>query len=250
MVRENFPHALLIENRANLGFSRAVNQGLRRAKGDYFLCLNNDAWLYPGSLDRLFSFMEGHPEVGIAGGKILNPDGSLQPSARSFPTWTNALFNRTSVLTRLFPRNPFSRRYLLSDWDHTETREVDWVSGSFLAIRRKACEEVGLLDERFFLFCEDVDWCLRARRVGWKVVYFPEATAIHSMEKRSNAYQAALAHHQSMFRFYRKHLRRSPFLDPLVGIGIGVRATLALSYLFFSSLGQNGAGSRDRNSRP
>ena len=233
MVRENFPQALLTQNEKNVGFSRAVNQGLREAKGDYFLCLNNDSWLYPQSLDRILLWMEAHPDVGIVGGKILNADGSLQFSARSFPTFAAALFNRTSLLTQLFPQNRFSRRYLLSDWDHTQIREVDWVSGSFLAIRRKTCEVIGFLDEQFFLFCEDVDWCLRAKQAGWKVTYLPDAVAIHSMEKRDNPYQAALAHHQSMFRFYRKHLRRSPLLDPFVGIGVGLRAAVVLSRLLF-----------------
>lgn len=240
MVQEDFADAILIENRTNLGFSRATNQALRQANGDYFLCLNNDTWLYPESLNRLVSFMEVHPEVGIVGGKILNPDGSIQSSARSFPTLVNALFNRTSLLTRFFPENRFSRRYLLSDWDHAEVREVDWVSGSFLAIRRHTCNQIGLLDEEFFLFCEDVDWCLRARRAGWKAVYLPEAVVIHYMEKRSNAYQATLAHHRSMFRFYRKHLRRSPFLDPLVGFGIGLRAAAVVGSLLLSSTKQNG----------
>ena len=239
MIQKEFPDAALLRNKTNLGFSRAVNQALRKASGDYFLCLNNDTWLYPQCLDRVLSFMEGHPDVGIAGGKILNANGSLQFSARSFPTFTTALFNRTSFFTQLFPENRFSRRYLLSDWDHSEIREVDWVSGSFLTIRRGACEAIGLLDERFFLFCEDVDWCLRAKQKGWKVIYLPDAVAIHSMEKRDNPYQAVLAHHQSMFRFYRKHLRRSPLLDPLVGIGISLRALVACGEVLFLNR-QNG----------
>ena len=240
MVRENFPNALLIENSNNLGFSRAVNQALERADGDYFLCLNNDAWLCPESLDRLLSFMENHPDTGIVGGKILNADGSLQFSARSFPTFTTALFNRTSLLTRLFPRNRFSRRYLLNDRDPSHVLEVDWVSGSFLMIRRATRDAIGLLDERFFLFCEDVDWCLRAKRAGWKVIYFPDAVAVHYWEKRPNPFQAELAHHQSMFRYYRKHLRRTSLLDPVVGAGISLRALAVLSRLFFSSLRRNG----------
>ena len=240
MVQEQFPQAIVMQQNTNQGFSRAVNRALKQATGNYFLCLNNDAWLTPGSLDRLLSFMEVHPDIGIVGGKILNADGSLQFSARSFPTFATALFNRTSLLTRLFPKNRFSRRYLLSDWDHACPQEVDWVSGSFLTIRRAACEAIGVLDERFFLFCEDVDWCLRAKQAGWKVTYLPDAVAIHSMEKRDNPYQAVLAHHQSMFRFYRKHLRRSRLLDPVVGAGIGLRVAVAFGRLLISSNRQNG----------
>ena len=243
MVHEQFPEAIVIQQNINQGFSRAVNRALKRATGNYFLCLNNDAWLYPESLDRLVSFMESRPDAGIVGGKVLNADGSLQFSARSFPTFATVLFNRSSLLTRLFPDNRFSRRYLLSDWNHAQPKEVDWVSGSFLAIRRKTCEAIGLLDERFFLFCEDVDWCLRAKQAGWKVVYFPEAVAIHTMERRSNPFQAAVAHHQSMFRFYRKHLRRSLLLDPFVGTAIGLRALMVLGGLLLSSARRNGRGS-------
>jgi len=234
MVRKEFPHAFLFQQKTNVGFSRAVNSALRKAAGDYFLCLNNDTWLYPMSLDRLVAFMDRHPQAGIVGGKVLNADGTLQLSARSFPTFSTLFFNRTSLGTRLFPQNPFSRRYLLSDWGHGETRKVDWVSGAFLAIRRETCEAIGLLDERFFLFCEDVDWCLRASRAGYQVVYFPEAAVIHYLEHRPNASQAILAHHRSMYRFYQKHLRRSALWDPFVGVGIGLRAAMALgSHLLF-----------------
>ena len=239
MVQEQFPQAIVMQQNTNQGFSRAVNRALKQATGNYFLCLNNDAWLAPGSLDRLLSFMEAHPDIGIVGGKILNADGSLQLSARSFPTFATALFNRASLLTRFFPQNRFSRRYLLSDWDHARPQEVDWVSGSFLAIRRAACEAIGFLDERFFLFCEDVDWCLRAKQAGWKVVYFPEAVGIHYMDRRPNPFRAVVAHHQSMFRFYRKHLRRTPLWDPIVGAAVGARALVALSILLFSVARRN-----------
>lgn len=231
MVQDTFPAVLLLRNETNEGFSRAINRGLREARGNYLLCLNNDTFLFPQSLERLVRFMEGHPDAGVVGGKIFNKDGTIQPSARSFPRLETALFNRSSVLTRLFPQNPFSRRYLLSDWDHGSVREVDWVSGSFFLIRRELLKKVGFFDERFFLYCEDVDYCRRTKEAGYRIYYVPEAQLVHETSYSERTVKTLFFHHQSMYRFYKKYDGGGFFWDTVVLGGIILRFSAGLFFL-------------------
>ena len=243
-VNRDFPKAVLLQNKTNEGFGRAVNHGLRIAQGRYLLCLNNDTLLSPLSLERLVAFMEGQPEAGIAGGKILNRDGSLQLSARSFPGIETAFFNRSGFLTRLFPKNPFSRRYLLSDWDHNSPKEVDWVSGSFFLIRRSLIEKIGLFDERFFLYCEDVDYCRRAKEAGYRVYYVPTSHLIHETGYSEKKFNTLFFHHQSMYRFYKKHYSKGFVGDIAVLGGIAVRFSVKAVFLTGRKLlGENRNGS-------
>ncbi len=223
VIRRTFPKVHLLQNQNNEGFSRAVNQGLRKAAGNYLLCLNNDTFLFPNSLVCLLSFMEMHPDAGISGGKIFNRDGTIQPSARSFPRLETALFNRSSLATRFFPNNPLSRRYLLSDWDRCSVREVDWVSGSFLMIRRSVFEKVGFFDERFFLYCEDVDYCRRAKEMGFRVYYVPDSHIIHETSYSGKGLSTLFFHHQSMYRFYKKHYSGNFLRDTLILGGVTLR---------------------------
>ena len=223
MIKERFPHCILLQNETNEGFSRATNRGLRIAQGDYLLCMNNDTVLSPGSLEILISFMKEHPSAGVAGGKIFNRDGTVQLSARSFPRLETAFFNRSSLLSRLLPQNPFSRRYLLTDWDHHAVREVDWVSGSFFLIRRELLQKIGFFDERFFLYCEDVDYCRRVRDAGYQVFYVPEAQTLHDTSYSEKKVETLFFHHQSMYRFYKKYEARGPFWDMIILGGISFR---------------------------
>ena len=129
------------------------------------------------------------------------------------------------------PGNRFSRQYLLADWDHTVVSEVDWVSGACLAIRHEALEKIGLLDERFFMYAEDVDWCYRARKNGWKIYFVPHAEAIHYIGRSSRqvSNKAIIERHRSMYRFYKKHYRKNLLLDGLTAMGIAVRTTFLLA---------------------
>jgi len=170
LLREHFPDVRAIENTENVGYARAVNQGIGATGGEFVLVTNPDCVMRPGALMALVEYLRAHPRVAIAAPKILNPDGTLEYSARSFPNHLTFLFNRYSLLTRLFPNNAHSRRYLLSDWDHATIRRVDWVSGACMLVRRKAIEDVGAMDETFFMFNEDVDWCRRMNVSGWEVV--------------------------------------------------------------------------------
>ena len=230
MVKRSFPKVSLLQNETNEGFGRATNRGFRLAQGRYFLCLNNDTIPLPHSLQILLSFMEEHPEASVSGGKILNRNGTLQSSARTFPGMETAFFNRSSVLTRLFPKNPFSRRYLLSDWDHNSPRDVDWVSGSFFMIRRSTFETIGFFDERFFLYCEDVDYCRRVKEAGSHVFYVPEAQIIHDTGYSGNKLNTLFFHHQSMYRFYKKYHSRNPLLDTAVFGGVALRFVVGVGF--------------------
>jgi GT2 family glycosyltransferase len=213
-----YPGVRAIRNTVNVGFARAVNQGLAVARATTLVLLNPDTVVLDGALEALAAYLEAHRDVGAVGPQLLDTDGSIQLSCRAFPGYATALFGRYGLLTRWFPRNPFSRRYLLSDWDHAETRDVDWVSGACLATRRDVLDGVGLLDERFFLFNEDVDLCKRIRDGGWRVVYLPEARVVHHIGASRERVPARLviARHRGMVHYQRKHLSRGPLVDRLV----------------------------------
>lgn len=232
LIGRQFPRVQIIANDCNVGFTVSNNQGARRAKGRYILFLNPDTEFVTDGLKGLAAFMDERPEVGIVGPKLLNPDGTVQMSCRGFPTFRTALFNRSSVLTRLFPGNPFSDAYIQSARDHNKSRKVDWVSGACLLAKKTMLEKIGLFDERFFIYCEDVDLCRRAYLGGWKVYYVPEARVIHYGGQGGShhlPYRMALEHHKSMWRYYTKHFRQNPPRDALVMAGIIARCTFKVA---------------------
>ncbi len=206
-IRSRFPQVILIENNQNLGFGRAQNQAIDVSRGRYVMLLNPDAHLPEhDTLAQLVAFADANPTVGIIGPRIHNPDGTLHHSARRFPTLGAGLFRRTP-LGRLFPNNRFVREYIMSDWSHDGVRDVDWVSGAALMIRREVIENIGLLDTGFFMYCEDVDWAYRAKENGWRVCYFPMVKLVHRIGAASDQAPVRMIYHfhRSMFRFYMKH---------------------------------------------
>ncbi len=231
MVTAQFPSAQLIRNPANMGFAHANNQALARCNGDYLLLLNSDTVAHPGALPALVTAMEAHPEVGIGGPKVLNSDGSLQYSCRRFPNFTAGML-RNNPLGRFFSNNGKLQDYLMTEFDHAQSAEVDWVSGAALCIRRATMQRIGPLDETYFMYCEDVDWCYRARQAGWKVRYFPESVITHHIGRSSDQAVASMvrAHHRSMGIFYRKHYApHTPLLMRWVPpLGIWLREQLVL----------------------
>lgn len=232
VVEHEFPHVRLIRNKENLGFAKASNQGIAASHGRYVLLLNPDSEVQPGALSALVRFGDGNPEYGIFGARILNPDGSLQYSCRRFPTLAAGLF-RNTILGKYFPHNTYLMDYLMANWDHTEVREVDWVSGCALTVRREVLDDIGAFDERFFMYVEDVDLAYRAKQKGYRVAYFPGATIVHARAKSSdkNPNRMIIAFHRSMYRFYRKHYARSTsiFLRPLVLPGLIARAAFFIA---------------------
>ena len=207
LLAEGFPRLRLIENRENVGFSRAVNQGVRRSRGRYLLLLNPDMTVLPGSIDKMIGFMEGHPEVGLLLPKLLNQDGTLQFSCRTFYDFPTLFFRKTP-LGKIFPNHRIIRRHLMMDWDHEKPREVDWGLGACMLLRRAVVSGGDLLDERFFLYFEDVDLCFRLKNEGWKVLYYPEALMIHAHMRQSSRgwiNRAKWEHLKSLLKYYWKH---------------------------------------------
>ena len=231
MVQTQFPHVGLIANNRNLGFATANNQAVRQSSGEFLLILNPDTIVMKGALQELASFMHSHPQASAVGPKLLNADGSLQFSCRKFPN-LGAGFFRQTPLGRLFPNNRFTRNYLMTAFDHDEPREVDWVSGAAMLVRSKTVQDIGMMDERFFMYCEDVDWCWRMKQAGWTVWFCPGAQIKHAIGKSSDQQIEAMIweRHKSMWRFFTKNYRHrySLVLFPLIGFGLGLRCGSAL----------------------
>ncbi len=168
----------VIRNSGNIGFARACNQGILRSRSPYILLLNPDTEVQAGAIDQSLRYLENHREAAVLGSRLLNPDRTLQRwTAGRFPSLLSA-FNHYFFFSVFFPYSKFFKGMFLSG-DPQSEQEVDWVCGAFLLARRAAIEDAGVLDERFFLYGEDVEWCYRFGKKGWKVIYFPEAETLH-----------------------------------------------------------------------
>lgn len=202
MVRGEFAAVRLVENPANLGFAAANNQGLRLASGRYQVLLNPDTELHPGALGALAEFLDGYPEAGAAGALLLNPDGSLQTSA--YP-----MLGLGKELWRMFHLDRALRlaSYPLEAWSEDGPRRVGVAQGACLALRREALDGVGLLDERYFMYTEEVDLCYRLAQAGWGVYWVPQARVLHfgGQSTRQVEAQMFLQLYESKVRFFRKH---------------------------------------------
>src|SRR5262249_53468060 len=175
VLRKGHGDAELIINEKNIGFARANNQAVQKARGRYILLLNTDAFIAPDTLTKTVSFMDAYLECGVLGVKLIGEDGSLQPSCRYFPTPWN-VFVASTGLQRFFPRTR-----LVDDmtWDHASVRKCDWVPGCYYLVRREVIDRVGLFDPRYFLYCEEVDHCRAVHNAGWSVVFYPFTQVVH-----------------------------------------------------------------------
>jgi len=238
MLAAEFPSVHVQANADNLGYAAAVNQALEATTSEYLLVLNPDIVVREGALDLLLDFMDAHQDGGIAAAKLLNTDGSLQHSCRSFYTPRTLLLRRTP-LGRLFPNSPVIRHHLLLDYDHATPRAVDWVIGACMLVRRNAADTVGGMDERFFLYFEDVDWCYRMSRQGWKVYYVPQSEMVHEHRRasaRPKLSRSFWAHLGSLLRFYEKWNRYSYGIKryrTVIKVGLFALADLAAVNLAF-----------------
>jgi len=206
IVKNKFPAVKLIQNSANLGFAKANNLGITRSSGRYVCLINSDVVVLDSCLDRMCEYMDAHPEIGVLGPKVLNADGSVQPSCREFPTiWKN--FCRAVALDTLFPNSNIFGRQFMTNFSHDEIASVDYLSGCFMMVRRSAMEKVGLLDERFFFYAEDKDWCKRFWDAGYRVVYYPFAEAIHYLYGSSSkdTVKYYIEEIRANLQYYEKH---------------------------------------------
>lgn len=239
MLETEFPWVCLIRNQTNLGYTRPMNQALQKAKGEYLVQLNPDTLPEEGAFYRMYQFMQANPQIGICGPKVLNRDGTLQRQCRRSAARPWDVITYFSGLYRIFPNSPFFGRYLLTYLPEDEIAEVEAVSGSCMMIRRAVIEQIGYLDEQFFAYQEDSDFCFRARQAGWKVVYYPEAVVIHYGGlggSRTNPYRGIIEWHRSYLRYYRKHLARDYcfLVNGIMYVGTGVRLGISLFRAFFT----------------
>ncbi len=206
MVRQRFPTVELIASDTNLGFTGGNNIGIAHSTGRNILLLNPDTEVVGGALSRMVSYMDCHSDIGALGPKVLFPDGRVQSSRRRFPTLATA-FLESTVLQQWFPRNHLLARYYVADAGDDQEQDVDWVIGACLLIRRAAWDQVGCLDEAFFMYSEELDWCRRAKAAGWRVIYLPDARIVH--HEGQSSIQVVPARHiyfqSSKVYYFRKH---------------------------------------------
>jgi len=206
MIQSEYPAVTLIASPDNLGFAKANNLAIRQSAGQYILLLNPDAEVVGDAIPALVAFLRQHREVGVVGPMLLNGDGTVQSSRRRFPTVPLG-FIESTILQRYVPGARMLLRYYCEDRPLNEVQDVDWLVGACLLVRREAIEMVGLLDEQFFMYLEEVDWCYRLRQAGWKIVFLPEAKVIHyyGQSSEKNLISRHIYFNDSKCKFYRKY---------------------------------------------
>jgi len=225
MVRTAFPRVRLLAAQTNVGYTGGNNAGIQVSRGRYVLVLNPDTEVSKGALGTMLSYMDGHPDVAVAGPQLLWPDGRVQSSRRRFPTLAIACVDST-FLEKWFPRHPVLARYKMCDVPDDITVDVDWMVGACLMVRREAIDQVGLLDDGFFMYSEELDWQRRFANAGWRTVYLPDARVVH-YHGQSAGQVTALTHirfSRSKVRYFCKHH------GPLAGMF--VRMWLMINYAY------------------
>jgi GT2 family glycosyltransferase len=223
-VREKFPGVRLIENPINMGFARANNQAISLSSGEYLLLLNPDTQVRGGAIEKMVAFMNNQPKTGIAGAQLLNPDGTKQNCIANFPSLATELLNK-SLLRWLFPE-----KFPGKETDYADPVEVDSVIGACMLVRREAVEQVGLLDEEYFLFLEETDWCYRIKKAGWKIYHIPQAEILHFQGKSAEAEKgkARIEYYRSRYHYFRKNKGR--LQSSVLFIGLMIKLLIELIF--------------------
>lgn len=205
MVAEHFPQAILIRNTENRGFAAANNQGFLVATGRHILLLNSDTVVLGGVLGASVRYLDAHPRVGAMGCRVLNPDRTMQPTCSMWPSLLNLVLLTSGLWKRRWPR--FLGRYQMADWPRDSERSVESITGCYLMLRREVYEQIGPLDEAFFFFGEETDWCRRMREAGWELKFAPVGEIIHhgSVSARKLNHRRDLLLTEAMVRLHRKH---------------------------------------------
>lgn len=213
-VKENFPQIHLISNEENVGYTKAMNMGLKKANGDFLVQLNPDTLIQPDTFTKLIYFMRENQDVGICTPKVLNKDGSLQKQCRRSFAHPWDVITYFLGLDRIFPKSKLFGRYLFTFLDEEEVADVDAVSGSCMIIRKDVIDDIGFLDEQFFAYQEDADFCFRAKNEGWRVMYYPKASIIHyggEGGSKNRPYYSSYIWHNSYYLYYRKNIANQHF---------------------------------------
>jgi len=240
-IREAFPEVIVIENGRNLGFARANNTAIKRAVGEYFVLLNSDARLTAGAMESIRGYMQSHPEVGVAGGALVHEDGSPQNSVAAYPSML------TEVGAKFLLKALFPERYPGKVHRHTEVIDVDSVIGACMVVRKSAVKDVGMLDEDYFFFIEETDWCYRMKRAGYRVVSVPGANIVHLQGKTAGRYpvRVKIEYYRSLFLFMGKH--RGRLYRALFILGIFLKSLIGLiarAPVVCVTLGKDGRAAR------
>jgi len=241
MVKEEFGNVILIESKENLGFAKANNIAIKKAVGDYILLLNPDTIVVGDCLDKCVQYMDKHRDIGVLGCKVILPDGRLDVACRrSFPT-PSVSFYRMVGLSKLFPKHKRFAQYNLTYLDENETYDVDSVVGAFMLVRREIIDQVGMLDEDYFMYGEDIDWCYRIKQAGWKVVYYPEAVIIHYKGASGGKRNPRIIYefYRAMYLFYKKHYQSkySILVTCIIYLGIALKLAISLLLNQFKGIG-------------
>lgn len=245
MVRGLFPKVTLIANDTNKGYAAALNQGMRVARGRYFLLLNSDTVVCDSAIEKTIKYADEHPQVGVVGCQVWRSSDKVQMTCFSFPSVLTLLFDALA-LNRVFYRSHFFGRKGMRWWLRDSERQVDVVSGVFMLVRREAIDEVGLMDEDYFFLCEETDWCYRFSKAGWKMMFWPGASIVHvggGMQSRKKAAAKMMVQTQkSLLIFFKKHYSLVEYLAArlILTVHCGLRsATWCLLWLCKRLMGKN-----------
>lgn len=222
---KKLPIDKIVSNKKNIGFTRASNKGIKIAKGRYYFLINPDSQYKKGSLDNLIKYLDKNKDVYACGIKLLFANGKIQYSCRGFPSYYTYFFNSYSLLVKYFQKSSLANRYLRTKSPHTKIEYVDWISGAGMIIRKTAVNNIGYLDKRFFMYCEDLDYCRRIYNINKKVLYFPDLVFVHHCSGSSSAHplRCIFWHHQSMWQYYKKYFKANLILKIIVFSGISLR---------------------------
>ena len=220
-IKEEFPQVRLIENMENVGFAAGCNQGIMASSARYCLMLNPDTTILDNTIYKTFLFAEKHRDAAVISCKVLNEDRTLQRSCAMYPSIIN-LFLSATYLYKFFPGNRFFGRERMTWWDYDDIREVESTSGCFMLVRKDAINEVGMMDEQFFMYAEEMDWCYRFSKKGWKIVFAPVGEIIHYRGKSSkqNEVKSKLQNRGSAILFVKKHRNRLTFILACFLVGL------------------------------
>jgi len=241
MVRSSFSDVRLITNTANRGLAAANNQGIRISEGRYVLLLNSDTVICDGSIDKMVRYADARPRAAVFGCQVWENEDTIQPTSFRHPSLLNVIL-RMLGLARMFKYNRFFGREMMLWWRRDTARQVDVISGMFMLVRREAIEQVGLMDESYFLYYEESDWCYRFSKAAWKVLFWPGAKIIHldggNKSSDQNALKMKIQYHKSMLIFFRKHygLINSILARLLMSVDAALRCAGCTTAIVFNGL--------------